>query len=120
MHVLAAATWLGSLAVILRQALPAAARTEGAHAGLAEVVRAFSAVALMAAIVIVLTGVAAALLQTTSLSQLWTTGYGRTILIKLVFVALLAAVGRYNWKRVRPTLGRAESTHTHAAPVGRF
>jgi copper transport protein len=110
-HVLGAATWIGSLAMIVTLALPLAFRQGGtAHAGLAATVRAYSPVALLAAAAILLTGVAAALVHTTALSQLWTTSYGRALLIKLGVVALVAALGFHNWRRVRPRLGQTESS----------
>jgi putative copper export protein/methionine-rich copper-binding protein CopC len=110
-HVLAAATWLGSLLLIVLLALPLALRFGGAAlSGLAVTVRAFSPLALTAAAVLLLTGSAATLMHTSSLVQLWTTVYGRTLLIKLGLVAVVAALGYHHWKRVRPALGSAAST----------
>ncbi|MGH7469630.1 MAG: copper resistance CopC/CopD family protein [Longimicrobiales bacterium] len=111
LHVLGAATWIGSLSMIVLLALPIAFRQGGtAHAGLAATVRAYSPVALIAAAAILLTGVAAALVHTTRISELWTTAYGRTLLVKLALVGLVAALGLHNWRRVRPKLGQAESS----------
>jgi copper transport protein len=45
-----------------------------------------------------------AVLHLDALNQLWTTGYGRTLLLKIGTVALVAAVGAWNWRAVRPRL----------------
>ena len=67
--------------------------------------RAFSPVALACAGVVAVTGVAAAWWHLGALSALWTSAYGRTLLLKLGLLTLVAAIGAYNWRRVRPTLG---------------
>jgi copper transport protein len=113
LHVLGAATWLGSLAMIVVIAVPIAFRQgESAYAGLAATVRAYSPIALVAATAILLSGVATALLHITTFSQLWTGSYGRALLIKLGLVAVVAGLGFHNWRRVRPRLGtEASSRH---------
>jgi copper transport protein len=109
-HVLAASTWLGSLLLIVLLALPLGLHSGGnTHADLAATVNAFSPIALTAAAVILLTGSAATLMQTTHLTQLWTTAYGRALLVKLALVLAMVVLGYHNWKRVRPTLGNAGS-----------
>ena len=111
LHVLAAASWIGSLAIIVILALPLALRSgNGALSGLAAVVRAFSPVALISAAVIVLTGVSAAVIQLTHVSQLWSSVYGRTLLIKVGLVVVVVALGYHNNKRIRPRLGELEPT----------
>ncbi len=80
LHVTAAAFWVGGLlqlAVIL---------WTGADPGAA---RRFSRLALPAVALIALSGVVRALVELTSVSQLWTTGYGRTILVKSALLACL-------------------------------
>ncbi|MGH7460215.1 MAG: copper resistance CopC/CopD family protein [Pseudomonas sp.] len=111
LHVLAAASWIGTLAIIVTLVLPLTFRQSGnALTGLAAVIRAFSPVALIAAAVIVLTGVSAALIQLTHISQLWSSAYGRALLIKLGLVAVVAGLGYYNNSRLRPRLGEPEPT----------
>ena len=39
-------------------------------------------------------------------ATLWTTAFGRTLLVKLALLGGVAGVGAYNWRRVRPALGR--------------
>jgi putative copper export protein len=39
-----------------------------------------------------------------SLAALWDTGYGQTLLLKLALVALVGAMGAYNWRFATPRL----------------
>ncbi len=86
-HVVAAAFWVGGLlqlAVVLKTAEdPGAARR-------------FSRLALPAVALIALSGLARALVELTSVSQLWSTGYGRTILVKTVLLATLIVVASFS------------------------
>jgi copper transport protein len=67
---------------------------------------AFSAVALSAVTVLVVTGVYRALAEV-SVGQLADTGYGRALLVKLGLFALLLVGGAYNRMVVHPRLERA-------------
>ena len=69
---------------------------------------AFSPTALAFAGVTATTGVFAAWLHLERVSALWETAYGRTLLIKLAVLSIVAATGAYNWLRVRPALGDLE------------
>lgn len=110
LHVAAAGTWVGALAVLLLVAVPALwrhggdARASHIHA----LVQRFSPLALAAAAVLVLSGLASALLHIHSPAALFLTTYGRTLLLKLFFVSVVLAAGWYNWKRARPRLGEEE------------
>jgi copper transport protein len=106
-HVLSAGAWLGSLFVLLVAGIPAAAATgEGRARGVAELVEAFSPVALASAAVLAATGVFAAAMQLDGIAALWQSVYGRTLLVKLALLGAVFATGAYNWKRVRPALGQ--------------
>ncbi len=110
-HGLAAAAWLGTLAVVL--AVAAVATTEpGADAWVSAVIDRFSRLAVWAVSIVLVTGGATAWLYINSLSQLRTTSWGLTLLAKFVLVAATGAVGAYNWRRVRPQLGNAAGTRT--------
>jgi putative copper export protein/methionine-rich copper-binding protein CopC len=102
-HVLAAGCWLGGLACLLAVGIPAAAHGEADPSDLVSVVRGFSAVALPAVGILVLTGVANALVHL-DLADLLLTGYGRILVLKVLTAALAIAVGFYNWRVVRPAL----------------
>jgi len=57
-----------------------------------------------------LTGVFAAWLHLGFSPALWTSDYGRLLLIKLAILAAVAAIGAYNWRRVKPALDDAGGT----------
>jgi putative copper export protein len=68
-------------------------------------VNGFSPLALSMGVVVVLFGVITAWRHLHHINALWTTPYGITLIIKLVFVAMVFALGAWNWRRQRPTLG---------------
>jgi putative copper export protein len=55
------------------------------------------------------TGVFSAWLHLGTVPALWTTGYGRTLLLKLGVASLVFGTGAYNWLRVKPALEREEA-----------
>jgi copper transport protein len=107
LHVIGAAGWLGSLCFVLVVGIPVALRLDGDRRGaaIARLVGAFSPTALMFAGLAALTGVFAAWLRIGFTTALWTSDYGRVLLIKLAILAVVAAIGVYNWRRVKPALG---------------
>lgn len=111
-HILAAGTWIGTLAVIAACVLPPLVRTGTAiaHGLIAAVIAAFSPVALASGALLVATGAAAALRYLGSPMAVAQSAYGRTLLLKLAFLTVAAGAGAYNWKRVLPTLGSATGT----------
>jgi putative copper export protein len=74
-------------------------------------VRAFSPMALVGASVVALTGLTSVVFQLDTLSDVWTTGYGWALLIKLALLGGVAGLGFYNWRRVLPALGDDTATH---------
>lgn len=102
LHVIAAGTWLGTLAVIASVARGerAAGRPIGRERLLEWIAR-FSPVALGCATVIAATGVFATWLHVDAIPSLWRTPYGRWLLVKVGLVGVAAAFGAYNWKRSR-------------------
>jgi len=115
-HILAASTWLGTLLVlfligirgVIKTATPDLTRAEL----VCDLVNSFSPLALTAASVVALTGLTTAWLHLKRVSALWTTSYGITLIVKLVFVLMVLVMGAWNWKRVRPTLGESGSEET--------
>lgn len=107
LHMIGAAGWLGSLFFVVAAGLVASRRlpAEQRGAAVADLVNSFSPTALVFAGLAGLTGVFAAWLHLERVSALWTSDYGRTLLIKLAVLAAVAGTGAYNWLRVRPTLG---------------
>ena len=107
LHVIGAAGWLGSLLFVLGVGIPSAMAlgTERRGAAIAQLVNAFSPTALGFAGLTVATGLFASWLHIGFSSALWTSDYGRTLLIKLGVLSLVLLTGAYNWRRVKPALG---------------
>ncbi len=109
-HVIGAGGWLGSLLFVLLVGIPSALRLEGDQKGnaIARLVNAFSPTALVFAGATAATGVVAAWLHIGSVQALFETDYGRTLIIKLGVLAIVAATGAFNWLRVKPALDRPQ------------
>jgi len=107
LHVIGAGGWIGSLLIVVIAGIPAAMQLSEEERGgaVAAVINAFSPTALVFAGISAATGVFAAWLHIGTVSGLWQTGYGKTLLLKLGILSLVAATGAYNWLRVRPSLG---------------
>ena len=110
-HLVAAAAWLGGIALLGLLARP---RPEEAS-GVAALAQRFSAVALVAATTLWITGVFATEQQTLSFSDLPGTVYGRILVVKLVLVALLVAMSLRTAFVLRPALVRAARDSVEAA-----
>ena len=109
-HVMAAGAWLGSLTAMVLVALPVSLRSETrdvAQGLMADVVNAFSPVALVSASIVVLSGAVSAWLRVGSISALWRSSYGVVLLVKLAFVGCVLGAGAFNWLRMRSALGTA-------------
>lgn len=107
LHILGAAGWLGTLAVLLSVGLANALRLPEPERGpvAADMVNAFSPVALGFAGMVLATGVLSALIHTGRIPDLWESGYGKMLLLKLGILSIVAATGAWNWRRVRPVMG---------------
>ena len=97
-HIGAAAVWLGGLAQMLAVTPHA---TRGLPAGdqarvREQLARRFSQIALVSVIVLAVSGVIRALWEVSSVSELWTTGYGRVLIAKTVLFAVLLVIGYRN------------------------
>lgn len=112
LHVLAAALWIGGLvafAVVIPRDAP--------EPVVAAAVRRFSRIALAAVVVLALTGLGRALAELSSVSQLWSDGYGRAVALKsLVFLAALP-LAWWSRRRVRGAT-RAEALLVLGIVVG--
>jgi copper transport protein len=113
LHVLGAGGWLGSLLAVVVIGIPSAMRLGEERRGRATavLVNAFSPAALAFAAVVTATGVLSAAFHLGSLSDLWQSSYGRTLLVKVGVLSLVFGAGAYNWRRVRPALGDDAGTH---------
>jgi copper transport protein len=94
LHLTAAAVWTGGL-VQLAIALRAGEER-------LRLVRRFSATALVSVLVLSGTGVVRAISELSALSQLWSTGYGRLLIVKTALLGLLVTLGWLNRYRLIP------------------
>ena len=112
-HVLVAGLWIGTLLVLVAAGLPVVLRSEhrGQRGALAaDMVNGFSPLALTCGGLLVLSGLVTAWRHLRGdLTNLWTTPYGLTLIGKLCVVAVVFALGAWNWRRQRPTLGSEEA-----------
>jgi putative copper export protein len=115
LHVTAASLWIGSLLVLVVAGLPAILRgsvpPERREGLVAEMVSRFSNLALGAAALLGVTGVITAWRHLKFLAALWTTPYGWAFDVKLCLVLIVAALGGWNWRRMRPRLGAEGAAH---------
>jgi putative copper export protein len=108
LHLLGGSVWLGTLFVLLSVTLSATrGLPEARERAAAAVVHAYSPIALTGAGTAVGIGLVLAWLNVGSLRLLWTSAYGQALLIKLGLLVGVAALGAWNWQRVRPALGAA-------------
>jgi copper transport protein len=102
LHLVAGSVWIGGLIglLVLWRSFPVAQRV----AGLVVCVPRFSNTAFVSVLTLVGSGVGAALIHLPTLSSLWETSYGQTLIVKIALLGgamLLAAV---NLLRTRPRL----------------
>ena len=110
-HVAAAGGWGGSILMLALVAVPRSSAVAGEEriTVLRGLLRAFSPLALSCAFALLVTGVVEAGLQLGSVSALWNSDYGLALFRKLVFVALVAALGAWHWRFAQPRLRNERS-----------
>jgi putative copper export protein len=115
-HILAASSWLGTLLVLtmigIRGVVESSSTGTRRAELVADLVNAFSPLALTAASIVGITGLTTAWLHLKRLSSIWTTSYGITLVLKLCLVLMVVMMGAWNWRRVRPSLGGEGSEQT--------
>jgi putative copper resistance protein D len=108
-HRIVAGLWIGTLFVLLVAGLVPLLRDapwrERRGTIAADMVNGFSPLALACGAFVVLSGLVTAYRHLNPLSSLYTTPYGWALLVKLALVAIVFALGAWNWRRQRPTLG---------------
>jgi copper transport protein len=113
-HAMAGGLWIGTLLMVVVAGLPAvgaSALVPERRGGLAaEMVRAFSPLALCSAALLATMGVITAWRHLHRLDALWTTPYGYALIAKLCAVLGVLALGAYNWRRQSPRLGDEPGT----------
>jgi copper transport protein len=107
LHQLGGGAWLGTLTLVVAAGYGGTRSLgeEERNRVIATLVHSYSPVALGGVGVAVLAGLAMAYGYLGSLNALWSSNYGRTLLVKTLLLVLTATLGAYNWKRLRPALG---------------
>lgn len=108
LHVAGAASWLGNLTCVMLIGVPIilAAGGDDRWPRISALVNTFSPIALASATLVVISGVLAAAIHLGSVSALWSTNYGRVLVLKLAMVLVTLLIGAYNFRRVQPHLTR--------------
>lgn len=111
-HVAAAGVWMGGLLMVLLAGIPAMRRLANGtgDVAIASLVSSFHPIALFCAPIVVMSGVGTSWLRLGEAQALWTTDYGRTLLIKVGLFVLVALIGAHNWLRARRRLGSTAGT----------
>ena len=121
LHVAAAAVWAGGIACLL---LPVRAATARLVPGdrtrlLVETLALFSRLALAAVVALAVSGVVQAAGLVDGVGGLWSTAYGRLVLVKAALLLLLAGLGAVQRRRVMPGLRAADRDRGAPADAGR-
>jgi putative copper export protein len=108
-HMLMGGLWLGTLFVLVVAGLTSVLRDDDSRAErgrmAADMVNAFSPLALTCGLLLVASGALNAWHHLGSLPALWSTPYGLVLIVKLLLVSAVFALGAWNWRRQRPRLG---------------
>jgi hypothetical protein len=114
-HALAAGLWIGTLFVMMVAGIALVLRDQRVRDTrgrlVAEMVHAFSPLAMTMGGIVVIFGLVTAWQHLNPLTSLFTTPYGWALLAKLVAVAAVYGLGAWNWRQ-RPTLGSHEAAHS--------
>lgn len=102
LHLTAGSIWVGGLIglLVLWRSFPVGRRV----AGLVVCVPRFSNTAFASVVVLVASGVGAAVIQLPTLSSLWETSYGQTLLVKIGLLSVAILLAAVNLLRTRPRL----------------
>ncbi|MET7288692.1 CopD family protein [Streptomyces sp. NPDC005573] len=106
-HIVSGTVWLGGLALL--SLLATVRRRLSPDAGLlwADMWRRFSLLAMMCVAAVVISGLWMSWEHVGAISQLWTTGYGVALLVKVVLVLGLVTAGAFNQFWLMPRMAQA-------------
>ena len=105
LHILAAGAWVGTLVAVLLIPTPRVS-LDGSGKSLAGwrihllILRRFSSLALTSAATLLAAGLAASCFYIGAISNLWTTAYGRLLVVKVGLVGAVSVCGYVNWRRL--------------------
>lgn len=115
-HVVGAAAWVGGLVLLVAAVYPATSGLPGRERAevLAPVVSRFSDLALVAVAALTVTGLYGAFVQVRALGALGGTGYGVTLIVKVIVFGGLVGLGAINNRRLKPKIEAAVAEHQPA------
>ncbi|MFT7475702.1 MAG: copper transport protein [Verrucomicrobiales bacterium] len=105
-HVGAGATWAGG--VLMLAHVVSRRHRRGADLRAVELAIRFSVIAAVALVVAGIAGTIVAVVILDSVSELWSTPWGRLLLAKVIAVGVAASAGAYNHKVLIPLMNRSE------------
>jgi len=115
LHAIAAAVWLGGLlplALVLAR--------DGGDVDRLILVRRFSAAGIMAVATLIASGIINTLFAIDRLEALWTTDYGRGLLVKIVLFAAMLILATYNRQMLTPELAQSASAQARVRATHRL
>ncbi|MER7674577.1 CopD family protein [Kitasatospora sp. NPDC096128] len=114
-HIVSGVVWLGGLALLV--VLAGTRKRLGGGAGLlwADLWRRFGFVAMVCVGAVTVSGLWLSWRHVGGISQLWTTGYGIALLVKIALVAGLVAAGAFNQFWLMPRIARARAADDSAS-----
>jgi putative copper export protein/methionine-rich copper-binding protein CopC len=114
-HLFGAAIWIGGLVALVGLAVLRAIPSEAHREYWSAAIRRFSLVAEAAVGVLILSGLWLYWVHIEGFHQLYTTLYGRTLLVKLILVAVLVMIGAANQFWLMPLIDSRIATGDHRA-----
>jgi copper transport protein len=116
LHLVAAGFWVGGLFHLALALPPALSRLDGVRRtrALARVLTLFTRLAVPGVAVLLLAGLYNSWTHVGSLSELWDTPYGRTLLVKVLIVLPMLALGGLHGFRLGPRANRLAAGGGHA------
>ncbi|GAB7183833.1 hypothetical protein ATKI12_3664 [Kitasatospora sp. Ki12] len=106
-HIISGVVWLGGLALLVALAGTRGRLGDGAGLLWADMWRRFSLVAMVCVAAVTVSGLWLSWKHVGAISQLWTTGYGIALLVKILLVAGLVAAGAFNQFWLMPRIAQA-------------
>jgi putative copper resistance protein D len=107
-HIIAAVLWLGPLIAIVTHGI--LARAGKSSFNVASAARKFGVLALICVLLLAASGLANAYTRLDNATQLWTTGYGQVVLLKVLLLVVLVLVAAVIRKRLIPRLPDEKSS----------
>ncbi|MCY4637076.1 MAG: CopD family protein [Acidobacteria bacterium] len=108
-HGIGAGAWIGALAALVA-VVSGLARQPAGQGRTVVLAGRFSPLAVAAVGSIAVSGIITAVFYVATFADLWMTGYGRVLLLKVVLFLATGAIGAYNWRILLPRLGTGTGT----------